>query len=115
MEVKPWQRLVLDALRELSDPSFQVRVWLRREGEEISSPGETVNQLFDDSGLGDLLEDGLVFSEEADSALRKLGKYVDTIDFERSVAEILADGRWQEVRQLASKAMSEVSRALGGA
>lgn len=113
MKLEPWQRLVLDSLRELSDASFQTRVWLRREGEEISSPTETVNQLFDDSGLGDLLEGELVFSEKADSLLKELSRHVDTINFEQPIEELLFGERWLRLRQLASDAMSEVNVALG--
>ena len=112
MQMEPWQRLILEALQELSDASFQDRAWRRREGSEISSPNEVVNQLFDDSGLGDLLEDGLVFSEQADSTLQQLSRYIDTIDFERPVDDLLVDERWTKVRELAAQARAEVHAAL---
>jgi hypothetical protein len=113
MKPEPWQQLVLDTLRELSDASFQEQVWLRREGGEISSPTEVVNQLFDDSGLIDLLGGSdIVFSERADSKLKQLSAYVGTIDFEQSVEDLLSDDRWQQVRHLASQARSEVNDAL---
>jgi hypothetical protein len=112
MNPKPWQRMVLDTLRELSDASFQERVWLRCESGEMSSPSETVNQLFDDSGLVDLLERDAAFSGEADVALRRLGALADTIDFEQPIEDLLVDTRWLELRQLAAQALSEVSRVL---
>ena len=107
MPVEPWQRLVLECLQELSDASLQDHAW-----PNSSSPSETVNQLFDDSGLGDLLETGVVFSEQADATLRQLSEYVDAIDFECSVEDLLADQRWSKVRELASQARREVDAAL---
>jgi hypothetical protein len=89
MKLEPWQTMVLETLRELSDASLQERVWLRGEGGEVSSPTEVVNQLFDDSGLSDLLEGDLVFSEEADFALRQLSEHVDTINL-RSLSKIFS-------------------------
>jgi hypothetical protein len=112
LKLEPWQQLVLDTLRELSDASFQTRVWVRCEN-EISSPTEAVNQLFDDSGLGDLLEGELVFSEKADLLLKELSRHVDTINFEQPIEELLSDDRWPKLRQLAADAMSEVNAALG--
>jgi hypothetical protein len=112
MELVPWQQVVLDTLRELSDASFQERVWIRGEGDENSSPIEVVNQLFDDSGLSDLLDRGTVFSERADGMLKELSAYIDTIDFERSAGALLADERWQELRQLAAQTRREVIKVL---
>lgn len=112
IHMEPWQQLVIDALDELCDGSFQERVWLRREGDGISCPVETVNQLFDDSGLSDLLDDGVVFSDVADATLKRLGELIDTIDFRRPIEELLADPDWQRLRQLAFQARREVSAAL---
>lgn len=112
MQLEPWKQMVLDSLEELSDASFQDRAWIRRDGPEISSPSEAVNQLFDDSGLSDLLENGVVFSAQADLTLRQLSKYVDALDFEQSAEALLDDVRWSKVRELASQARREVEAAL---
>lgn len=101
-----------DALHELSDASFQERVWLRGEGGEVSSPSEAVNQLFDDSGLGDLLEGGLVFSEKADATLRRLGEHMSKINFDQPVEDLLADRHWLKLRELSLQARHEVESAL---
>ena len=112
MKPEPWQQLVIDTLKELSDESFQERAWVRGEGDGISSPLETVNQLFDDSGLGDLLVAGGAFSDGADMALRKLGNLVDAIDFERPIEDLLADSNWLKLRLLAAQAMHEVKKSI---
>lgn len=112
MRLEPWQQMVLDTLYELSDASFQERAWLHCSDDEVSSPTETVNQLFDDSGLSELLERGIVFSENADSALKQLSQLIDTIDFEQPIEVLLVDVRWPEVRQLAFQARNEVKAAL---
>jgi len=111
MSPQPWQALILDALDELTDLNFQIEVWLRAERPGIvSSPVEAVNGLFDDSGLGDLLKRGPVFSEPADSTLRALKSLLDSIDFEQ--ADLLTDPRWDSVRKLAATALVQVRAAL---
>lgn len=112
MKLEPWQEMVVSTLVELSDVSFQERVWVRHEGGEISSPSESVNQLFDDPGLGDLLEAGHVFSNQADRNLRRLSICVDSVDFDKPIESLLVDERWLNVRQLAWQALQEVKAAL---
>lgn len=45
-------------LRELSDEGFPRRAWLASSGPELSSFAELVAQTFDDTGLGDALDQG---------------------------------------------------------
>lgn len=112
MTPQPWQALILETLQELTDVAFQTEVWLRGERPGVvSSPIETVNELYDDSGLGDLLEKGHVFSEPADSTLRSLHSLIHTFDLSHS-ARFLADPRWDMVRKLAATALAQVREAL---
>lgn len=65
------RQLVKEALAELADAPFENRVWLAEEGPEIGSIVVTMGQLFDDSGLGDALNEGgeFVFTAENDAEL----------------------------------------------
>ena len=99
-------------LRELSDLEFQKRVWLRGEGPEVSSFVEVVCQLFDDTGIGDELNektDGFVTSEELDPILRELGALIDSIDYRVPVIEILKHPNWQKVLMLSSHALTKMT------
>lgn len=112
MTPQPWQALVLETLHELADVEFQAEVWLRGERPDVvSHPIETVNELYDDSGLGDLLEVGHVFSEPADSTLRRLRALLHTFDLGHR-ERLLTDARWGEVRRLAATALVQVREAL---
>ena len=112
MTPQPWQALVLESLDELTDVEFQTEVWLRgsRPG-VVSSPIEAVCGLFDDSGLGDLLEKGSVFAEPADSTLRRLDALIHTFDLGHC-KQLLDDPRWDTVRKLAVIALAQVREAL---
>jgi hypothetical protein len=48
--------LVADALRDLVDAEYQLRVWVEGRGTEVSTTNETASALFDDSGLETALE-----------------------------------------------------------
>lgn len=98
---------VLICLRELSDPEFQERVWLRGEGPEVSSPAELISQLYDDTALGELLdtsETEPVFSRDADTILIELSLLLDEIDPYMDIAELLHHPKWAKVRALAARA-----------
>ena len=100
-------------LRELADPDFQQRVWVRGEGTEESGPSEVVSQLFDDTGLGDLLERSKrpVVSKEADPVLRELGSRIEKVDLRTDVRELLDQQQWRRIRALAAKAAILVDSA----
>ncbi|MCX5742961.1 MAG: hypothetical protein NT062_10745 [Proteobacteria bacterium] len=111
VEMESWQRMVVDCLRDLSDAALQNRLWGDSEPKQ-PSPTEIVNQLFDDSGLGDLLDAGPVFSPEADLILKGLSLHIDSIDFDQSIEDLLADERWIGARQLAATALRAVDAVL---
>lgn len=101
-------RLIESCLEELSDIEFQKRVWVRGEGPEVSSYSEAVCQLFDDTAIGDFLDDtenGVVLSEELDSLLRELSNILDLIDYRIGASNIIKHPHWPKVRQLAADAL----------
>jgi hypothetical protein len=97
---------VEDALRELSDQDEQARLWLARGGPEISSLDECVSRLFDDSGLGDALDRGAVYSSDIDAALRDLRQTLGKISRDRPVTMLLADPDLAHARQSAQALLS---------
>jgi hypothetical protein len=111
MLLKPWQQAVVDCLIELADSSLQRRSWLSRDGTPLAPPGELVCQLFDDTGLDDILESGQeAFSPTCDRILVELGRSVDKADVEQPIESLLEDDGWREVIELAEAALSEIRK-----
>jgi len=105
--------LVKEALAELADASFQERVWLGSGDAEIGSIVEAMSQLFDDSGLGDVLDDDgeLAFTAEIDDAIVALEAQLKPLALDAvAPAEILRDERILGVRELAQKALFAIVR-----
>lgn len=103
---------MLACLHELADMSFQDRVWVRGVGPEVSSFTEALCGLYDDSTLGDRLEegtaDGLVGPAAAlqlESLLVQLKALPDLPD-----AELVELPEWADIRVAAASAAAEVRR-----
>ena len=92
---------VEDALRELADADAQARLWLADSGPEVSSLDECACRLFDDSGLGDALDQGPVYGPDIDTGLRELRQALAKIDRTRPVPTLLTDPAVARVRQSA--------------
>lgn len=92
--------MVRSALAELSDESYQRRVWTGRGGDaEMSSFAECVARLYDDSGLDLALErDRQIYDAGIDDDLRLLGELVARIDSSRSPGELVDDPQMGRVR-----------------
>lgn len=106
MSLTAWQETVVACLRELSDTKQQKRSWIDKDRACFPSPEELVCQLFDDSGLGDLLEAGdVAFSPECDALLGELGRKIDDVRLDQPVASLIEDRAWREVRSLAKEAL----------
>jgi hypothetical protein len=113
MTPEPWHAAVLESLAELRDADRQRRAWIERTEEPFSrSPGNLVDELFDETGLTELLPAGTVFGAKADSLLCELSALLDDIDLEQAPAQLLADRSWQMAQRFAAVAYAEVERAL---
>jgi hypothetical protein len=98
---------VQEELRELANRDVQSRRWLASSGPEISSFTEAVSGLFDDSGLGDALDQGgVVYSPAADRLLRELETAIRRVNSSRSPAQVIADKEMETVRSLAARALA---------
>ena len=108
--------LLIQCLEELADRSFQDRVWVRGDGPEVSSAVELVCQLFDDTGLGDLLESGGVataLGPDADRALRELQGLLDGVPAGLDAASLLRHPAWKAVMRAARDALDAMSAGQG--
>lgn len=115
MSPEPWHEAVLASLAELRDATRQQQAWLETGAELYafpSSPSELVCELFDDTGLAELLSTG-AFGGKADALLRELDQLLREIDLARAPELLLADRSWQMAQRLAGVAHAEIELALG--
>jgi hypothetical protein len=114
VEFPEWREEVIEALRALSDPDHQRRVWV---GGESIGPNfydaldERIHALFDDA---DVLPDpsariGILLRDEAEvEALRPLGRLLDEMIEDLGDVpdeQYLANPRWSDVVQYAGAAL----------
>ncbi|MDL2321861.1 hypothetical protein LJC47_05895 [Desulfosarcina sp. OttesenSCG-928-B08] len=96
-------------LKELSDVEYQKKIWVRGEGPDVSSYTEAICGLFDDTGIGDQLDNiksyGIVISAALDPILQKISDLVDSIGGMETDADVLAHPKWPRVVALASQAL----------
>ena len=106
---------VVECLNELADEDFQKRVWLASSGPEISSFDEAICRLFDDTGLGRLLEkqSPQVLSSEIDESLRELDKLViraSQLFHAMPPASMIEQPQMREIRCAAAKVLAQMEQ-----
>jgi hypothetical protein len=111
--MKGWQETVKSSLQQLSSLEAQRLSWIEGVTGLLPSPEEIICQLYDDSGLGDLLDDGAVFSPDCDAALRKLGQAVALVNTNQPTYLLLADPEWHAVVVMAREALREMLDVMG--
>lgn len=112
MQRQRWHDNFLKSLEELADISLQTQAWVDGDHSLLPSPTELICQTFDDSGFDEMLEAGLVFSNEADTVLREMGDLASQVDLEQPPRDLLGDPSWQTLSVLAGKALASVKRSL---
>lgn len=105
--------LVIDALHELANQSYQETVWVRGSVTEVASLDETVAALFSDSGLDEALEKNPVtYSVETDRELRELRiklKRAIERQSQLSIQAIIQSAEWEDVRTEATRLLGVLS------
>lgn len=96
-----WRSFLIEVLAELAGCEAEWEKWIKSGEAELVDPVELACQLFDDSGLGDMLEAGPVFGESIDGRFRRLGEALDAVDSERGPEGLLGSPEWREVARLA--------------
>jgi len=103
-----WHCVFLESLEALAGIERQRRAWLDGTDSSFPSPVELVCQLFDDSGIDDLLEIGLVFSQPTDALLRKMSSLAEEVDVEVAAEKLLQCESWRRLSQDAGRALQMV-------
>jgi hypothetical protein len=106
--------IVVSALRELADETYQRRVWVEGSKTEVSSMNEATAALFNDSGLDEAIEKNQVtFSQEVDADLKRLRAMLrlslDT-QLDRGTEAVIGSPEWEIVRQLAGQLVEKITR-----
>jgi len=108
-------KLIVRALTELSDLSYQERVWLRENpmSHEMSSLEETGAKLFNDSGLDVALEhEHVVFALSLDEKLRRLRNDLRDVYYRVHTKAELHSHRMDTIRQNAAEVLNELRKNL---
>ena len=103
-----WYKNLIERLKPFADKDFQERVWLKGEGNEISSFIEATCQLFDDTALDYYLKNtnDIIVSEKCDEILHKLSCLVELIDEKLNTAKIINHQNMLKIRPLAKEAIN---------
>lgn len=102
-----------ESLDALADIEFQRRSWFASAGPEISSFTELVCRAFDDTGLGDILDDPWLqeaIGEVAADKLRALHHAISRIDDRLGPDEVFALPEMTEIRLLARQALDAMPK-----
>lgn len=103
------RELVIDALTELADVNTQRDFWINGRGGQ-SALAEAVETLFTDSGLSELLEDGVIaFSPIIDQKLKLLDVLVAEVPGTHSPSEVVNDERMLPIRELSRELLNLIS------
>lgn len=105
--------VIVEALIELADASYQQRVWAADDPNEMLSFVECIERLFDDSGLAIALSHGSAFGPPVDEQMRALGQLVDSVDAGQPVGQPLQDPAQAECRRLAGAILRGLPELLG--
>ena len=92
------------SLAELADAEFQRQTWLSESDTEISSFPELLCQLFDDTGLSDIIDDPELdryFGESIANKFRNLDRLTTKIDQHTEPSVLIELPEMEEVRNLA--------------
>ncbi len=114
---KIYQNNITKILEELSSHTYQNRVWHCAEiniGDMTLSFDEAVNMLFDDSIIGDLLEEKeVIIGHDVTRAFKELSEAIDAVDEFRAQKDIIHDPVMQIVHEKAAAALALVLASDG--
>ncbi|MCL1918710.1 MAG: hypothetical protein FWG14_10405 [Peptococcaceae bacterium] len=91
--LREWQmKNLTDALRWLSDANTQEKSWILHEGQYIPVFSELICQLFDDTGLQDIIDENILenfFPEDVCAYIYSLNKAVSQVNQSLPLNEML--------------------------
>ena len=110
-----WLKNVMNTVREIADPEFQQRVWVDGAGPEFSDWTEVMCKLFDDFLFDDFVDrdwQQFGFSSESHQLLVQLREQLNNYEEKETNAEIVADPKWQQIREFAGKVLGQCDREM---
>lgn len=114
MKAQKWHEGFVQSLEEGSDIDRQRRAWSDRTDTDFPAPAELVCQIFDDSGVDDLLAEGVVFSESTDAILRRLSTLAAELNVDENPELLVSRAGWVEFAREAARALALVRKDLEG-
>lgn len=112
MKTQGWHVDFIQSLQDASDIEGQRSAWIERTNMEFPAPGELICQIFDDSGIDDLLDESVVFSTATDAALRRLSKLAAGIRLDQEPERIVSSDGWVEFVRESARALALVREDL---
>ena len=112
MKIQAWHAGFLLSLEEASDIDAQRAAWVDRTSTHFPEPTELICQMFDDSGIDDLLAEGVVFSETTDAALRWLSALAARLDMDQSPERLMSSNGWLEFARETARVLALVREDL---
>jgi len=112
MKVQVWHAGFIQSLEEASDIDGQRTAWVDRTNTRFPAPDELICQIFDDSGIDDLLAEGVVFSETTDAALRRLSTLAAGLDLDEEPGRLMSSEGWLEFAREAARVVALVREDL---
>jgi hypothetical protein len=111
---KEWYNDLLTVLKEFSDKDYQIKIWLKGEGNEMSSFVEATCKLFDDSALSYYLDNTneIIISNDFMDILGKISFLIDTIEKNIAIREIIEHKNMSKIRLLAKNAIILIENFL---
>src|SRR5687768_8848777 len=94
MNAQDWHVAFLQSLEEASNLERQRRAWIGGMEPAFPTPTELICQIFDDSGVNDLLSEGIVFSESTDALIKKLSLLTGHLNLMSGPAALLSSEDW---------------------
>ena len=112
MKAQAWHTGFVQSLEEASDIDAQKAAWVDRTSTHFPEPAELICQIFDDSGIDDLLAEGALFSETTDAALKQLSKLAARLDLDESPERLVLSDGWVEFARETAKVLALVKEEL---
>ena len=114
MKAQVWHAGFLQSLEEASDIDGQRSAWVDRTNTRFPAPAELICQIFDDTGIDDLLAESVIFSEATDAALRRLSTLAAGLDLDEEPGRLVSSERWLEFAREAARVLALVREDLAG-
>jgi hypothetical protein len=112
MKAQVWHYGFVQSLEEASDIDAQRAAWANRTNNHFPEPAELICQIFDDTGIDDLLADGVVFSETTDAALRRLSALAARLDLDEAPERLMSSEGWLEFAHETARVLDLVRQDL---